>query len=327
MNENIDRVAIAISKGRIAKSVQPLLETAGIAPIEDLEKSRKLVFETQMPNVDLIIVRSTDVPTYVQLGGADFGIVGKDVLLEVETGDYYELVDLGVCRCELVVAGISSSPGGMDQSGRKRRVATKYVNTARRHFASRGEYVDVMRLTGSMELAPLRGLSDRIVDLFQTGSTLRSNGLEKHETIAKISARLIANRASMRLERKINETDRAGTGKSGAGEYRCSLTCANCQRATGISRTSSAACCPRASEFNPQIDETVRGIIEQVRTRGDDALVELTGRYDHYPVLQAADLEISKDQMMEAQKRIAPQLLDSIKLAAQRIRAFHGKTD
>ncbi len=201
MTGSADRVAIAISKGRVAKAVLPLLEAAALAPLEKLDTTRKLVLVTQAPEVDLIIVRSTDVPAYVQLGGADFGIVGKDILLEVETGDYYELADLRVCRCELVVAGVrASQQGGAAGSGCKRRVATKYVHSARRHFASRGEYVDVMRLSGSMELAPLRGLCDRIVDLSQTGATLASNGLEKQETIARISTRLIANRASMRLK-------------------------------------------------------------------------------------------------------------------------------
>ncbi len=200
MISGMDRIAVAISKGRVAQAVLPLLEAAALAPLDHLDTTRKLVLATQSPEVDLIMVRSTDVPAYVQLGGADFGIVGKDILLEVETGDYYELADLRVCQCELVVAGVRAAQQGSAGSGRKRRVATKYVHSARRHFASRGEYVDVMRLSGSMELAPLRGLCDRIVDLSQTGATLASNGLEKQETIARISTRLIANRASMRLK-------------------------------------------------------------------------------------------------------------------------------
>ncbi len=212
------RITIAISKGRITKAVQPLLESAGVGPLEDLHTSRKLVFETQMPDVDLIVVRSTDVPTYVQLGSADFGIVGKDVLLEIQNGNYYELLDLGISRCQLVVAEVEEFKPEQGYSGRKSRVATKYVKTTRRHFASKGIYVDVMHLSGSMELAPLRGLADRIVDLSQTGETLRSNGLKKVETIADISTRLIANKASMRLKEKSMKYI-AGNLEAAAREY------------------------------------------------------------------------------------------------------------
>ena len=200
MNNRTNGIAIAISKGRITKAVQPLLEQAGIAPLEDISNSRNLLFDTRNENVQLIVVRSTDVPTYVRLGGADLGIVGKDVLLELQIGGFYELADLGISKCELVVAQKDHSNSDMYKLRRKIRVATKYVNTTRRHFASKGIYVDVMHLTGSMELAPMRGLADRIVDLSQSGETLRSNGLKKVEHIADISARLIANTAAMRLK-------------------------------------------------------------------------------------------------------------------------------
>ena len=202
MNSQQNRIAIAISKGRIIRAVQPLLEAAEINALDDLETSRKLVFETRSDHVTLIVVRSTDVPTYVRLGGADFGIVGKDVLLEIENGGFYELVDLGVSRCQLVVAQKESVVGEIRGDGRKSRIATKYENITRRHFAAKGINVDVMRLGGSMELAPLCGLADRIVDLSQSGATLHSNGLKKVEVIAEISARLIANKASMRLKEK-----------------------------------------------------------------------------------------------------------------------------
>ncbi len=203
MGNRTNRIAIAISKGRIAKAVTPLLESAGIAPFEDISKSRNLLFDTHNENVQLIVVRSTDVPTYVRLGGADLGVVGKDVLLELQNGGFYELVDLGISKCELVVAQIKRSASDSDEHRRKLRVATKYVNTTRRHFAAKGVYVDVMHLSGSMELAPSRGLADRIVDLSQTGETLRSNGLVKVESIADISARLIANKASLRLKERL----------------------------------------------------------------------------------------------------------------------------
>lgn len=196
------RIAIAISKGRIVQAIQPLLEFAGICALDDLQQSRKLVFESRMSNVQLIVVRSSDVPTYVRLGGADLGIVGKDVLLEIENFGYYELLDLGVSKCELIVAEKEGTVRNHSHRGKKSRVATKYTNSARKHFASKGQYVDVMHLGGSVELAPLIGLADYIVDLMQTGETLRSNGLKKIETIAQISARLIANQASMRLKEK-----------------------------------------------------------------------------------------------------------------------------
>ena len=197
-----NRIAIAVSKGRIAKAVQPLLNAAGVGPLADICDSRRLVLETQAPDVEIIIVRSVDVPTYVRLGGADLGIVGKDVLLELDGDGFYELVDLGISRCELVLAEKENIDRNALNSDRKARIATKYVNTTRKHFASKGVYVEVMELSGSVELAPLCDLADRIVDLSQTGETLRSNGLKKVETIASISARLIANTASMRLKEK-----------------------------------------------------------------------------------------------------------------------------
>lgn len=197
-----NRIAIAVSKGRIAKAVQPLLGAAGISPLSDICNSRRLVLETQKPNVQIIVVRSVDVPTYVRLGGADLGIVGKDVLLELDGEGFYELVDLGISRCELVLAEKENIDRESHNSDRKTRIATKYVNTTRKHFASRGIYIEVMELSGSVELAPLCDLADRIVDLSQTGETLRTNGLKKVETIANISARLIANKASMRLKEK-----------------------------------------------------------------------------------------------------------------------------
>jgi len=197
-----NRIAIAVSKGRISRAVQPLLETAGVGPLSDIHKSRSLVFETSTPNVELIVVRSTDVPTYVRQGGADLGIVGKDVLLELDGEGFYELSDLGISRCELVLAEKQDIDERSQNAERKTRIATKYANTTRRHFAKKGVYVEVIKLYGSVELAPLCDMADRIVDLSQSGETLRSNGLKKVETIASISARLIANKASMRLKEK-----------------------------------------------------------------------------------------------------------------------------
>ena len=194
-------ISVAISKGRILQEALPLLDRAGLAPSDDLQTTRKLVVDTFSSNVKLIIVRSEDVPVYVNLGGADFGIVGKDILLESDNGEFYELLDLGLSPCKLVVAGKEDHGTECETfSNGKNRIATKYVNTTRKHFARQGLHVSVMKLTGSMELAPLCGIADRIVDLTSTGNTLRTNGLVELETIASISARLIANKASMRLK-------------------------------------------------------------------------------------------------------------------------------
>lgn len=190
-------ISIAVSKGRILKEALPLLAHAGIEPLEDPETSRKLIFETSRPDVRLVVIRATDVPTFVEHGAADLGIAGKDVLMEYGGDGLYEPLDLRIARCRLVVAApvVASELGG-----RRMRVATKYVETARRWFAARGEQVEIVKLYGSMELAPLVGLADRIVDLVDTGNTLRANGLHTLETITEISSRLIINKASMKMK-------------------------------------------------------------------------------------------------------------------------------
>ena len=187
-------LTIALSKGRILKETLPLLEAAGISLLEDPEASRKLVFDTSRDDVKIIIIRATDVPPYLQYGGADIGVAGKDVLMEHGAEGIYEPLDLEIARCKLMVAAPKDAP---PVSGRL-RVATKFVNTARRYFASQGRQADVIKLYGAMELAPIVGLADRIVDIVDTGNTLRANGLEPTELIASISSRLIVNRASMK---------------------------------------------------------------------------------------------------------------------------------
>ena len=189
-------ITIALSKGRIFEETTPLLKAAGIVPLEDPEASRKLIIGTNRPDVRLIIVRATDVPTYVQYGGADLGVAGKDVLMEHGGDGLYEPLDLGIARCRLMVAGRATPTAG---EGRM-RIATKYINCARRHFAAQGLQVEVVKLYGSMELAPLVGLADRIVDLVDTGNTLRANGLVELEHIADISSRLVVNKAAMKMQ-------------------------------------------------------------------------------------------------------------------------------
>lgn len=191
-----DSLKIALSKGRIFKETLPLLEIAGIVPVDDPERSRKLILDTNDPNIKLVIIRATDVPTYVRYGAADLGVAGKDVLLENGGEGIYEPLDLGIARCHMMVAGLPDGYTGT----RRLRVATKFVNAARAHFAAQGRQVEIIKLYGSMELAPIVGLADCIVDLVDTGNTLRANGLIPWETIANISSRLIINKASMKMK-------------------------------------------------------------------------------------------------------------------------------
>jgi ATP phosphoribosyltransferase len=190
-------LTLALSKGRILEDSAPLLAALGLAPATGLD-DRRLRLPSQDPEVQLLIVRPADVPTYVEYGAADFGIVGKDVLMEHGGDSLYEPLDLGFAQCRLVVAAPARAPAGGPL--RRLRVATKYPEITRRHFAEKGQQVEIIKLYGSMELAPLVGLSDCIVDLVNTGSTLRANGLKEIETIAPISARLIVNKAAMKMK-------------------------------------------------------------------------------------------------------------------------------
>jgi ATP phosphoribosyltransferase len=193
-----DTLTLALSKGRIFKETLPLLAAAGIVPVDDPETSRKLILDTNLPDVKLIIVRASDVPTYVEYGGADIGVAGKDVLMEHPHAELYEPVDLNIARCKLMTAG---KPNDETRPGRL-RVATKFVESTRRFYAEKGEQVEIIKLYGSMELAPLVGLADRIVDVVDTGNTLRANGLIPMEHIADISSRLVVNKASMKMKHK-----------------------------------------------------------------------------------------------------------------------------
>ncbi len=191
-----ETLTLALSKGRIFEETLPLLKAAGITPLDDPETSRKLILATNQPDVRLIIVRASDVPTYVEYGGADLGVAGKDVLMEHPDAELYEPVDLQIARCKLMTAGRKDAPL---PPGRL-KVATKFVESTRRFYAAQGQQVDIIKLYGSMELAPLVGLADRIVDVVDTGNTLRANGLEPLEHIADISSRLVVNKASMKTK-------------------------------------------------------------------------------------------------------------------------------
>jgi ATP phosphoribosyltransferase len=195
-------ISIALSKGRIFDETAPLLARVGIEARENGERSRKLILDTNRPGVRLIIVRATDTPTYVQHGGADLGIAGRDVLVEHGGDGLYQPVDLGIAACRMMVAvkkGFDYE--GAVRKGARLRVATKYVNTTRAHFAAKGVHVDLIRLYGSMELAPLVGLADAIVDLVSSGHTLKANDLVPVEEIMPVSARLIVNQAALKTKR------------------------------------------------------------------------------------------------------------------------------
>ncbi len=202
-DSNQQELVLALSKGRIFDETMPLLKAAGIEVLEDPETSRKLILPTNKPKVRVIIVRATDVPTYVQYGAADFGVAGKDVLQESGATGLYQPIDLQIARCHLAVA----VKNGFDyeaavRRGARLRVASKYVQAAREHFAKKGLHVDIIKLYGSMELAPLVGLSDVIVDLVSTGNTLKANNLVEVERIQEITSRLVVNQASLKLKRK-----------------------------------------------------------------------------------------------------------------------------
>jgi len=197
-------ITIALSKGRIFEETLPLLAAAGIVPAEDPEKSRKLIIGTNRDDVRVVIVRASDVPTYVQYGAADLGIAGKDVLLEHGGAKLYQPLDLKIAKCRMCVA----APAGFDyaaavRSGARLRIATKYISVAREHFAAKGVHVDLIKLYGSMELAPLAGLAEAIVDLVSSGSTLKANNLVEVEEIMSISSRLVVNQAALKMKREL----------------------------------------------------------------------------------------------------------------------------
>jgi ATP phosphoribosyltransferase len=195
-------ITLALAKGRIFEETMPLLARVGIAPAEDPETSRKLIIGTNRPDLRVILVRAADVPTYVQYGAADLGVAGRDLLAEHGGQGLYQPLDLGIARCRMVVAAPETFDyNGAVRQGARLRVATKYVGTAREHFAAKGMHVDLIHLYGSMELAPLVGLADAIVDLVDTGNTLRANRLRVVEDIMPISSRLIVNPASLKLQR------------------------------------------------------------------------------------------------------------------------------
>ena len=196
-------ITLALSKGRIFEETLPLLRAAGIEVSEDPEKSRKLIIGTNRPDVRVVLVRASDVPTYVQYGGADLGVTGKDTLIEHGGSGLYQPLDLRIAKCRMSVATRADFDyANAVRQGSRIRVATKYTLTARQHFSDKGVHVDVIKLYGSMELAPLTGLADAIVDLVSSGNTLKANHLDEVEELMNISARLVVNQAALKLKRE-----------------------------------------------------------------------------------------------------------------------------
>jgi|TARA_B110000483_G_scaffold226488_1_gene287284 ATP phosphoribosyltransferase len=189
-------ITIALTKGRILSETLPLLEAAGIVPECDIATSRKLIFQTNQQDVRLVVLRGSDVPTYVKRGSADLGISGKDVLMEVGGDNLYELLDLSIAKCRLMTAVVK----GAKPSVGRIRVATKFTEIARKHYADRGRQVEIVKLYGAMEVAPLLDLADEIVDIVDTGNTLKANGLEPVDLIAEISSRLVVNKAAFKTK-------------------------------------------------------------------------------------------------------------------------------
>jgi ATP phosphoribosyltransferase len=192
-------LVIALTKGRILEETLPLFEQAGIVPAEDIKTSRKLLFDTNLSHVKLMLMRGSDVPTYVEFGSADMGVAGKDLILEVGSEGYYEPLDLKIAQCQLMTA----QPEGVKLPHGRIRVATKFTNIAKRFFAERGQQIELIKLNGALELAPSLGLADVIVDIVDTGKTLAANGLEARDTIASISSRVIVNKAAMKLKHSL----------------------------------------------------------------------------------------------------------------------------
>lgn len=199
MSSATESVTIALTRGRILKETLPLLREAGIEPLEDMSRSRKLKFATSLDQVSLLVMRGSDVPVYVENGAADMGVAGKDMLLEYGGEGLYEPLDLGIARCRLMIA----APAQASASGARPRVATKFTGIAKRWFAEQGRQVELIKLNGALEIAPAMGLADAIIDIVDTGNTLRANGLEPGETIAEISSRVIVNKASMKIKSQL----------------------------------------------------------------------------------------------------------------------------
>ena len=308
------QLTIAISKGRILEEALPLLGEIGIRPTGDPSRSRKLILETGRPNIKLVIIRASDVPTYVAHGAADVGIAGKDVLLEADSGNMYEPLDLRIACCRLMLAG-PTQPAPVNA---RLRIATKYVRTAQDYFAAQGRQVEIIKLYGSMELGPLLGLADQIIDLVDTGNTLKANGLVPLQLISEISSRLVVNKAAMKMKRSLlkpfNRTI-SRHSKLMIGIRELDSTALDFPAKLDALMSSSV-------EFDETLKRTVSHILQAVRQQGDAAVLEYTNRFDRRRA-GIAELEISAAELQAAFMQIPPSLRASLEQAAQRIRIYH----
>ena len=332
----VTTLTLALSKGRIFDETLPLLAAAGIVPAEDPETSRRLIIATNRPGVALLIVRATDVPTYVQHGAADLGVAGKDILLEQGGEGLYQPLDLEIARCRLVVATRRGYDwAGTVQRGARIRVATKYVRTAREHFAAKGMHTDLIKLYGSMELAPLTGLADAIVDLVSSGNTLKANDLVVVEEIMPISARLVVNPAALKLKRGVVQplldamaaAVARGTRRSDgdAPMNADGLVLRRLDSTAPDFDAAFAALIAFEAAQDPAVDATVAAIVADVRARGDAALLDYTARFDRVKADSVAALEISASEMQRAYDALPAAQRDALAVAAGRVRAYHER--
>ena len=309
----MSRITLALSKGRTLGETLPLLAAAGIAPAEDLATTRKLVVGTSRAGVELLLLRAADVPTYVRHGAADLGVAGKDVLLEYGSEGLYQPLDLGIGRCRMSVATRRGYDWkGTVQRGARIRVATKFIATAREHFAIKGMHVDLIRLYGSMELAPLVGLADAIVDLISTGSTLKANDLVEVETIMPISSRLVANPAALKLKRDalkpLIDALAAARDGGGGGEHVTPPRLALRRLDTAFPGYDEALAELVAFEAaqDAGVDAAVATIVAAVRARGDQAVLDYTKRFDKLAAKSVAELEIAPAELRRGLRRDRP---------------------
>ena len=317
---------MALPKGRILAECFPLLAKAGLVPADDLvdEDSRRLRFPTNDPMLDVVRVRPFDVATFVAYGAAQIGICGADVLMEFDYPEIYAPLDLGIGACRVSVAAPFDEEPDDPARWSTIRVATKYPNIARRHYAARGIHADVVHLNGAMELAPGLGLSRLIVDLVQTGSTLKANGLRETEVIAHVTSRLIVNRTALKTR-----PEEVGAWLAPFPRRRRSLVAGKSQQTMKRLDTRQPgfeakfeALLDEARETTASVDGVVSAIIAEVRAHGDDALCRYTERFDRV-ALTAATLRVTQDEIDAATASIAPDLLTALDLAATRIEAFH----
>ncbi len=319
-------ITLALSKGRILDETLPLLAAVGIELAESPETSRRLIIATSRADLRIVLVRASDVPTYVQHGGADLGVVGLDTLIEHGGEGLYRPLDLGVARCRMSVA----APLGFDyakaaRQGSRIRVATKFTRIARDHFADKGVHVDLIKLYGSMELAPLTGLADAIVDLVASGNTLKANALTEVEEIMPISARLVVNKAALKLDRERDPRHRRCPGCGGEGEAAMSIAIRRLATRDAGFDAALSSLLAYSAETDGAIEASVEAILADVRARGDAAVLDCTRRFDGIEAAALSSLEVSAAERQAALAGLPSTQRRALESAADRVRDFHER--